>query len=200
MKAAAFRQRVIEQLNQWAKKLNREPVKDLEDSDLDFGVSQGAAYYGLSRQGQGIRIKSGSSRSFFVGVQESTLAVPGISPSLKAVCVVPFGMEEGSEQELPQQDFSLVVGEPATFRFFSHATKNLSNGLEPVVGTVVKNWKQELTELHPIETCLDRKEEEKKVIQVKLKSRMTELGVLELWCVSAEGREWKLEFETRASS
>ena len=198
MKANAFRQRIIDQLNQWAKKMKKDPVKVLEDCDLDFAVSRGAAYYGISSSGQAVRIKSGSSRSFFVGVEEAAPAVPGISPPLKAVCVVPFGMEEGSEQELPQQNFSLVVGELATFRFFSHATKSLSNGTEPVIGTVVKNWKQELTELHPIEASLDKNEGDGKVIHVKLKSRMTELGVLELWCVAADGRQWKLEFETRA--
>lgn len=200
MKASAFRQRITDQLNSWAKKLKKDPVKVLEDCDLDYAVSRGAAYYGLSRLGQGIRIKSGSSRSFYVGVEDAIPAVPGIPPSLKAVCVVPFGMEEGSEQELPQQEFALVVGEPATFRFFSHATKTLSNGSEPAMGTIVRNWKQELTELHPIEATLDRNEDDGKVIRVKLKSRMTELGVLELWCVASDGRQWKLEFETRAET
>lgn len=198
MKASAFRQRLIEQLNSWAKRLQKDPVRVLEDADLDFAVSRGAAYYGLSRSGKGIRIKSGASRSFFVGVEDAAPAVPGIPTSLKTVCVVPFGMEEGSEQELPQQEFALVVGEPTTFRFFSRSTKALSNGVEPVMGTVVRNWKQELTELHPIETCLNRDENDGKVIRVKLKSRMTELGVLELWCVAADGRQWKLEFETRS--
>lgn len=197
MKAAAFRQRITEQLNIWAKKLKKDPVKVLEDCDLDYAVSVGAAYYGRSRSGQAIRIKSGSSRSFYVGIEDATPAVPGIPPSLKAICVVPFGMEEGSEQELPQLEFALVLGEPAIFRFFSHSTKTLSNGSEPVMGTLVKNWKQELTELHPIEAQLDRLEGEGKVMRVKLKSRMTELGVLELWCVAADGRQWKLEFETR---
>lgn len=197
MKAGAFRQRITEQLNNWAKKLKKDPVKLLEDCDLDYAVSRGAVYYGLSHKGQAIRIKSGSSRSFYVGVEDAAPAVPGISPPLRAVCVVPFGMEEGSEKDLPQQEFALVVGESATFRFFSRATKVLSNGSEPSMGTVVRNWKQELTELHPIETCLDSSEGDGKVIRVKLKSRMTELGVLELWCVAADSRQWKLEFETR---
>ncbi len=197
MKSHAFRQRITGQLNSWAKLLNKQPVKILKDCDLDFAVSQGAAFYGLSRNGQGIRIKSGACRSFFIGVEHAAPSVPGIQPSLKAVCIVPFGMEEGSEQELPQQEFALVVGEPATFRFFSHATKVLSDGTQPSMGTVVRNWRQELTELHPIETCLDRNEVEGKVTHVKLKSMITELGVLELWCIASDGRKWKLEFETR---
>ena len=92
------------------------------------------------------------------------------------------------------------MGEAATFRFFSHATKTLSDGSEPGMGTIVKNWKNELTELHAIETKLDRSEGDGKVIRVRLKSRMTELGVLELWCVAQDERHWKLEFETRNES
>lgn len=197
MKASAFRQRIIEQLNSWALLLKKGPVKILEESDLDYAVSRGAAYYGLSTQGQAIRIKSGSSRSFFVGVEETALAIPGIPRSLKTVCVVPFGMEEGSEQELSDQEFVLTVGESATFRFFSRSTKTLSDGSEPHIGTIVRNWKHELKELDPIEACLDRVEGKGKMIRVTLKSRMTELGVLELWCMSPEGEQWKIEFDTR---
>jgi molecular chaperone DnaK (HSP70) len=198
LKAAALRRQLLTLLNQWAKKLKKDPVKELTDPDYDFGVSRGAAYYGLSRTGQGIRIRSGTSRSYYIGVEESAPAVPGVPTPLKAVCVAPFGMEEGSELELPNQEFALVVGQQATFRFFSHATANLSNGTVPAMGTVVKNWKQELSELHPIETYLEKNETDSRTTRVKLKSRITELGVLELWCVSHEdGRQWKLEFDIR---
>jgi hypothetical protein len=107
-------------------------------------------------------------------------------------------MEEGSEQELQKQEFALVLGEQTSFRFFSRATPHLSDGTEPQVGTVVKNWKQELTELHPVETFLSKTEADGKVIRVKLKSKVTELGVLELWCGATDGRHWKLEFDIRS--
>jgi hypothetical protein len=93
-------------------------------------------------------------------VEDSLPAVPGIQPSLKAVCIVPFGMEEGTEQELINQEFALVVGEPTSFRFFSHSTKTLSNGVVPSVGTILKNWKNELTELTSLETFLEKEEGE----------------------------------------
>jgi hypothetical protein len=160
-------------------------------------VSRGAAYYGLAREGHAIRIRGGTSRSYFVGVEEAAPAVPGISPPLRAICIVPFGMEEGEEKELVDQEFALVLGEQAAFRFFSHATPKLSDGSEAHVGTIVRNWKQELTELHPIETLLDKKDKEGKTVRVKLKSKVTELGLLELWCVAADGRKWKLEFTIR---
>lgn len=197
MKAEALRERLLEILNNWASSLGKQKVQVLEESDLDFAVSCGAVYYGMARRGLKIRIKSGTSRSYYIGVEEAVPAVPGFSAPIKAVCIVPFGMEEGTEQELPKQEFGLVLGEVATFRFFSHATPRLSNNLEPVTGMAVNNWKDELNELHPIEAFLDRGELCDKMVRVKLKSKVTELGVLELWFESEAGRKWKLEFDIR---
>ncbi len=197
LKAAALREQMLKLLNKWAKKLKKPSVKELPDADYDYAVSRGAAYYGLARQGHAIRIRGGTSRSYFVGVEESAPAVPGISPPLRAVCIVPFGLEEGEERKLEDQEFALVLGEPATFRFFSHATPKLSSGVEPEVGMIVRNWKQELSELHPIETMLDKVEGDGKTVRVKLKSKVTELGVLELWGIAQDGRKWKLEFDVR---
>ncbi len=196
-KAAALQTRLIDQLNQWAKSLGKPPVKVLPDADYDFAVSRGAVNYGLARSGKAIRIRSGTSSSYFIGVEDSAPAVPGMAAPLKALCIAPFGMEEGTEVELDAQEFGLVVGETATFRFFSHAAPKLADGAEPSIGTVVRQWKQELTELHSIETHLDKAEGDGKTIRVKVGSRVTELGVLELWCKAADGRKWKLEFDIR---
>lgn len=197
LKSAAIRKQLMTLLNGWAKTLKKPVIKELAGADYDYAVSKGAAYYGLARQGHSVRIRGGTSRSYFIGVEEATPAVPGINPPLRAICIVPFGMEEGEERDLEDQEFALILGEQATFRFFSHATPKLSNGLEPIVGTIIRNWKQELSELHPIETVLDKEEGEGKTVRVKLKSKVTELGVLELWCVASDKRKWKLEFDIR---
>lgn len=197
LKASALRKQLIKLLNQWAKDLKKPPVKELPGADYDFAVSRGAAYYGLARSGHAVRIRGGVNRNYFVGVEEAMPAVPGLSPPLRAICIVPFGMEEGEEKELSDQEFALVLGEQATFRFFSNATHQLTDGSEPTVGTVVRNWKNELTELHPIETQLKKVDGDGKTVRVKLKSKVTELGVLELWCVGSEDRKWKLEFDIR---
>jgi molecular chaperone DnaK (HSP70) len=197
MKADALQERLVEVLNSWAKKLGQPSVTVLEKPDYDFAVSKGAVYYGLARTGKAIRIRSGTNRSYFIGVEEALPAVPGLSTPLRAVCVVPFGMEEGTEKELDNQNFALVLGEPATFRFFSRAAPHLENGAQPVMGTSVKNWKTELTELHPIESHMDKGSEDGRTVQVTLESKVTELGVLELWCAAKDGRAWKLEFDLR---
>lgn len=196
-KAAALRERLIDQLNQWAKTLGKSDIKELPDADYDFAVSRGAVNYGKARSGSAIRIRSGTSRSYFIGVEDAAPAVPGVAAPMKAVCVAPFGMEEGSELQLEGQEFALVVGEAAVFRFFSHATPMLSDGSKAMMGSVVRRWKQELTELHSIEARLDSAEGDGKTIRVKVRSKVTELGVLEVWCVSADERKWKLEFDIR---
>jgi len=198
LKASALQARLVELLNNWAKKLNKEPIKVLEDPDFDYAVSLGAVFYGLSRKGEAIRIKSGTSRSYYIGVEDSGPAVPGIPKGLKAVCVVPFGMEEGSESLSLAQEFALSVGQPATFRFFSLSSQVLSNGESPIVGTVVKNLSKELVELDAIETFLEKNESDGKLVRVKLNAKVTELGFLELWCVSNDERKWKLEFNVRS--
>lgn len=197
IKSKVVRDRLMSLLNHWAKKLRKPLIKELIGAEYDYSVSRGAVYYGLAREGYAMRIRGGTSHSYFVGVEEAAPAVPGISPPLRAVCIVPFGMEEGEERSLDHQEFVIVLGELATFRFFSHGTPKLSNGSEPAVGTVVRNWKQELTELHPIETLLEKGGEDGKTMRVTLKSKVTELGMLELWCLASDGRKWKLEFDIR---
>lgn len=197
MKAPALRHRILEVLNHWAAELDTAPVRLLEDENLDFAVSCGAAFYGLVRGGKGVRIKSGTSRSYYIGVEDAVPAVPGLEAPMRAICVVPFGMEEGEEKSIENKYFSLVLGEKAQFRFFSHPTQSLPNGIIPEVGTVIKNWKGELSELSPIETILDREDNDFKTVSVKLNSRVTELGFLELWFQALDGRKWKLEFNIR---
>ncbi|MDF2549752.1 MAG: dnak5 [Chlamydiales bacterium] len=197
LKAPTLRKRLLDLLNQWAEDFNKPAVVELEGADYDFAVSRGAVYYALAREDKGIRIRSGTSRSYFIGVEEAVPAVPGIATPVRAVCIAPFGMEEGSEVSLSDQQFQLRLGQMATFRFFSHATGTLSDGKEPTVGFTLKQWKRELTELHPIETLLEASSEEERFVSVTLKARVTELGVLELYCESPDGRLWKLEFDIR---
>jgi hypothetical protein len=76
--------------------------------DFDFAVSRGAAYYAFVKQGTGIRIRGGTGRSYYIGIETSGPAVPGIERPLNAFCVVPFGMEEGSEIDVPGEEIGLM--------------------------------------------------------------------------------------------
>jgi molecular chaperone DnaK (HSP70) len=191
-KAGPLKDRVTGILNVWAKSAGGK-VKVLESPDLDLAVARGAAYYGLVRRGKGVRIRGGTARVYYVGVETSLPAVPGAPPPLKALCVVPFGMEEGTEADVPGQEFGLVVGAPAEFRFLGSTVRR-----GDTVGTLVEDWEGQIDELDPLTTTLEAPSKEGQTVPVHLHSKVTEVGTLELWCLSRDGKQrWKLEFNVR---
>lgn len=192
MHAAMLRDRLVEVLGSWFD--GATPVRVLTGGDPEHAVARGAAYYGLARRGRGVRIRGGTARAYYIGIETAMPAVPGVRPPIKALCVVPRGLEEGSEVQLPAQEFGLVVGEATEFRFLSSATRR-----EDQVGTTVETWEDDITELAPLETTLQWEGQEGATVPVRLEARVTEVGVLELWCVSRDGtHRWKLEFNVRA--
>jgi molecular chaperone DnaK (HSP70) len=192
MKAETLRNRVVEVLDAWLAEDGLESVKVLDSPDLDRAVARGAAYYGRARHGRGVRIRGGAARTYYIGIESAMPAVPGMTAPLKALCVVPFGMEEGTEATIAGREFGLLVGEPAEFRFL---TSTVRRGDE--VGTLVESWDDEIEELSPLEVTLPVEDDEDAVVPVRLESRVTELGTLELWCVARDGRRWKLELNIR---
>ena len=196
MKAAALRSRVVEVLNQWLAEEGFEGLgaaQVLDSPDLDHAVARGAAYYGRARRGQGVRIRSGAPRTYYVGIESAMPSVPGMEAPLKALCVVPFGMEEGTEAQVPGREFGLVVGEPAEFRFLSSTVRKQDH-----VGDVLESWGAEIEEISPLEVTLNVDGAQGAVLPVRLESRVTEIGTLELWCVSRDSKQrWKLELNIR---
>src|SRR5690606_12969912 len=135
---------------------------------LDLAVAHGAAYYGLVRRGKGIRIRGGTARSYYIGVEAAVPAIPGFAPPIKALCVAPFGMEEGTWAELPGEELGLVVGEPTFFRFFASSARG---GDRP--GTVVDPEEAALVELAALETNLPAEEgRQGEVVPVKLSAHV----------------------------
>jgi len=192
MQAAALRQCVVDNLDRW---YSGASVRVLPAHEPEFAVARGAAYYGLARRGRGVRIRGGTARSFYVGIESAMPAVPGMRPLLKALCVLPQGVEEGGGAiELPAQEFGLVVGEPAEFRFLASTVRK-----DDAVGTVLESWSDDLDELPAVETTLAWEGQEGTAVPVHLQARVNEVGVLELWFVSRDGtHRWKLEFSTRS--
>src|SRR5262252_7960698 len=196
LKAHVLRERVVEVLNGWLRQEGFEALgaqQILEAPDLEHAVARGAAYYGKARRGRGVRIRSGASRTYYIGVESSMPAVPGMPAPLKALCVVPFGMEEGTEAQIPGREFGLVVGEPAEFRFLSSSVRK-----QDQVGDLLDNWSGGIEELSPLEVTLNLDGKHGTVMPVRLETRVTELGTLEVWCVSRDGTNcWKLELNIR---
>jgi hypothetical protein len=192
-KSPEMRNRLISVMNRWAKEAKGESVRTLQGNDLDLAVARGAAYYGLVRRGKGVRIRGGTARAYYIGVETAMPAVPGMPPPMKALCVAPFGMEEGTETDLPKQEFGLVVGEPVEFRFLGSTVRRNDSA-----GTMVEEWQGEVEELAPVSTTMQGQSKVGQQVPVHLHAKVTEVGQLELWFFSRDGKErWKLEFNVR---
>ncbi|MCZ7636517.1 MAG: Hsp70 family protein [Verrucomicrobia bacterium] len=195
-RASPLKQRVLEVLNDWLAADGAQPAKELGGAELDLAVARGAAYYGWVRQGHGLRIRGGTARAYYVGVETPMPAVPGVSPPVKALCVAPFGMEEGTQADVPPQEFGLVVGEPTRFRFFASSLRR-----EDRVGTLLESATDadDLEELAPLETTLPATANNAgELVPVNLQAAVTEVGTLELRCLEQGGAgQWKLELNVR---
>ncbi len=191
-KAQALQQRLLETLGGWS---DTAPQILSGKQDLDHAVARGAAYYGWTKQHGGVRIRGGVARSYYVGIETTGLAIPGAPRPLHALCVVPFGMEEGTEVDVPAKEIGLVLGEPAHFRFFSSPVRK-----EDKPGQLLQSWSDdELFETDSMEATLPADDSiDEPYVPVHFQSRITELGTFELWCVSDQtGGRWKLEFSVR---
>lgn len=160
----------------------------LDNDRLDLAVARGAAYYGMVRRGQGVRIAAGLARTYYVGVESDPPA---------AVCLVPAGVEPGQDAQIGDRRFDLLVFEPVEFPLFVSSTR-----LTDRPGELVPVDREQMTPLAPIRTVLrtSRKGESGRV-SVELHARLTEIGTLELWCSEAGGkRTWRLEFDVRSAT
>jgi hypothetical protein len=195
-KADVLRQRLLEIMGSWFD--GRSAPKMLAGvHDLDHAVAKGGAYYAWVKHRGGVRIRGGTARSYYVGIETAGLAVPGAPRPLRALCVVPIGMEEGTETDVPSDEIGLVIGEPAVFRFFSSSTRKADRP-----GDLLARWDEEtLQETDSLETALPADASiEEPYVPVRFHSKITELGMLELWCVSTKtDARWKLEFSVRES-
>lgn len=194
-KSSLLSDRILNNLNSWLATEQAPPARLLSGADFDLAVARGAAYYGKVKRGGGVRIRGGTAQSFYVGIETSMPAVPGLEPPVMALCVAPFGMEEGTEANLPPQEFGLVVGEPVRFRFFESSVRRTDE-----VGVMLESWsREELQELGEIEVTLPAEGRNMgEVVPVRLQAAVTETGTLRLEASPVVGEErWKIELDVR---
>lgn len=192
-RAPSVREKVLEVLGAWVGAEGGQAPTVLEGIDPELAVARGAAYFARARRTGGLRIRGGLSQSYYIGIERAELAVPGVPPRMDAVCVAPFGLEEGSEVEL-QRTFGIVLGEPVSFRFFGSPTRHDELGAKAPL--------RQVSELAPIQTTLDG--EAGTVVEVRLRVRATEVGTLDIKAVpvdpaGAGALGWDLSFDVRGA-
>lgn len=184
-----LRDRLLSVLASWFQ--DREPgwsPRVLQNERLDLAVAHGAAYYGMVRRGEGVRIAAGLARTYYVGVESD----PPV-----AVCLAPAGVEPGQEVRLPERKFHLLIGQPIEFPLYYSSVR-----LTDKPGQVIPVDREQMTPLPPIRTVLrTRRKSERGAIDVELHARLLEVGVLDLWCSEVGGeRSWRLQFDVRSAT
>jgi len=187
MKATMVQDRVVDTVTQW---FGQEPAV-LESQSLDLAVALGAATYGLVLAGRGVRIRGGTARAYYVGVESEA------DRGRRGVCLIPFGVEPGSESAI-DRTFELVTDRPVSFPLFSSTAP-----LGHAPGHVVQINDDVFIELPSLYTVLrSGRDLANQTVPVKLSAKLTELGTLQLWCESPPPRSqrWDLEFNLRVGS
>ncbi|MFT6985453.1 MAG: hypothetical protein ACJAT7_001262 [Psychromonas sp.] len=201
LKSPLLAERTLAIINQWLEDAGAEKARLLADSDLDLAVASGASYYGYVKRGQGVRIRGGLANTYYVGIESSMPAIPGMEPPLEALCIAPFGMEEGSETAPSKVEFGLVVGEPVHFRFFGSNTRRHDQA-----GLQLEHWQDdELRELPELQATLSVEGRHVgDVVPVRLLAKVTEVGTLQLEAVAVNSRDtkgsperWHIELDVR---
>ncbi|MDA0658440.1 MAG: Hsp70 family protein [Planctomycetota bacterium] len=184
-----IRARVVDVLCRWFSEANRPwSPQVLPNARLDQAVAHGAAYYGMVRRGQGERIAAGLARTYYLGINATPPQV---------VCLVPGTAEPGDSIVLEQPNFQLLVSQPAEFPLFVSSTR-----LADRPGQILDLDRDHMKPLPPIRTALQTgvRRSKSETVAVQLRADLTEIGTLELWCLSAQDeRRWRLQFDARSA-
>jgi hypothetical protein len=188
-----LQERVIEVMGPWFKHGRKKwhPLV-LTSPSLDLAVAWGAAYFAWLRHSGGKRIGGGIPRSYYVHIEtgDSDAARGGAIPVL---CVVPRRLQEGEEVKLPEPELELAIGQPVLFPLYTSTVRG-----DDKPGDVLRLPPESLLQLPPLHTVLrGGKRAGAKRVPVTLAAKCTEIGTLELYCVSKEGNRWRLEFNVR---
>ncbi len=184
-----LRERLLETLETWFRDEHDRKWSPLvlDHDRLDLAVARGAAYYGMVRRGEGVRIAASLARSYYVGVA---------SDEPVAVCLVPGNAEPGQDFELTARTFQLAISEPVEFPLLVSSTR-----LADRPGDLVPIDLQQMTPMPPIRTVLKtRRRNESGEIPVHLHVHLTEVGTINLWCHQVDSeRNWRLQFDIRSA-
>jgi hypothetical protein len=167
-------ERILAQLQHW---FPERTLETLPSQSLDESVARGAAFFSaLKTSGKKIPIKAGVAHSLYLGIKENKLAVPGIKPKLKGICVLPQGSTEGSEFILKEIPLNLKKGKTSEFTLFSSRER-----VDDMLGSVVSDAEQNLNKLHTISSSIPLDSEDESLVPVTLRVKATEIGSLEIW-------------------
>ncbi len=174
-----FKHRVLQTLYNWYGDAN---IREIAVQDLSTSVSKGAGYFGLVQRGEGLKIKGGIGRSYYIEIASPRPVVPGMPRKTRALCLVPLGAEEETRAVLDKRSFGLVVGQPVNFRLLSTTLRP-----EDKTGELVDDWEDSIQPVSTIHTTVENPAFEKgATIPVMLSANVTSIGTLEIYLFNQE--------------
>ncbi|MBM99725.1 MAG: molecular chaperone DnaK [Planctomycetaceae bacterium] len=184
-----IQQRLLDTVTAWFGDQDGWAPTLLENDRLDMAVARGAAYYGMVRRGEGVRIAAGLARSYYVGASHHQ--------DEAAVCVVPGSAQPGDAIELPEMEFDLRISEPVEFPLHVSSTR-----LTDMPGNIVEINPEQMRTLPPLRTALrTQRRNQRGTVPVRLHAQLSEIGTIELSLQQTEGdRRWRLQFDVRAAT
>ena len=197
LKPALLQERIRSSIRKWFDEGDKRLPVILENSDPDLSVALGASYYGLVKQGIGVRVGSGSPRSYYIGItsrcSEAADAPTVTSPDQKALCIVERGLDEGSLIRLPGMAFEVLTNQPVTFDMYSSSFRSGDKS-----GDLI-DVDDSLSAMPSLQTIVKfGKKGDKSRIPVNIEPEYTEMGTLNMWCRSCiSTHRWKLQFQLR---
>ncbi|OAI11726.1 molecular chaperone DnaK [Methylomonas lenta] len=182
-RSPALVQRIIELLSRW--RAGKPPLL-LNNQHPELAVAYGAVSYAIARLDKKIKIGGGAARSYFLLVDD------GDKQIRRGVCILPKGSEEGQEVLLNDRQFALRVGQPVRFHLLSSSG---DGNYQP--GEIVDIDEERFHSLPPLAVAFEG--QEKVEVAVQLLATYSEVGTLQLQCVSvADDRQrWDVEFQIR---
>ncbi len=187
LKPDLVQKRIQQVIGKYFKSEQSQLPEILENNIPELAVGIGASYYGLVKQGQGVKVGSGSPRSYYIGVIDKKEKIS------KAVCLVERGLDEGSNIDLQEMEYEVRTNEPVSFDIYSSSFRSGDKA-----GEIIK-IDDSLTFMPPIQTIIKfGKKGSKKIIPVTLTAQYSEMGILSMYCNSlASDHQWKLSFQLR---
>ena len=189
-----FQKAIVDNLNSWCPE---KKVTVLSSYHLDLAVSRGAAYYGKTRRGLGVKIGGGLARGYYM-ILDTKNEAGAIEE--KALAIMPRGSEEGKIFE-PEKTFMLMPNTPVSFQLAASHIR-----LHDKEGDLVQVNSEEMHLLPPIHTVLrfGKKtggEQIQEKIPVHIITKLTPIGTLEIGLKSLKTEhQWALEFQLRTVS
>ncbi|MBU1344968.1 MAG: hsp70 family protein, partial [Proteobacteria bacterium] len=187
LKPELVQERIVNAIKKWFNPISTDTPQILENKSPELAVGIGAAYYGLVKQGQGVRVGSGSPRSYYLGVSVKAQNNPN------AVCLIERGLDEGSMIDLSQMQYEVRTNEPVSFDLYSSSYRSGDRA-----GDII-DIDDSMSSMTPMQTIIKfGKSSDIKTIPVTIGAEYTEMGTLAMHCHSGVSEhKWRLSFQLR---